>query len=128
MRLWHQELIEKLPQKQLCGQWRECLVLLGNGWNKKHSVVNYVFEHQEQNLVAFTVLVINEMKKRGYHPNENLILSSLHKRHNIYESSMILRNGIILSNTQKENIYNEHNDEYMKECLDNLKQKGVEII
>lgn len=105
MRLWRQELIEKLPQKQLCGQWRECLVLLGNGWNKKHSVVNYVFEHQEQNLVAFTVLVINEMKKRGYHPNENLILSSLHKRHNIYESSMILRNGIILSNTQKENIY-----------------------
>ena len=34
MRLWHQDLIHKLPQKQLCGQWRECAALLGNGWGK----------------------------------------------------------------------------------------------
>ena len=45
MRLWHESLISKLPRQQLLGQHRECCALRGNGWGKKHSVVNYVFEN-----------------------------------------------------------------------------------
>ena len=43
MRLWHQNLINRLPAQQLLGQHRECCALRGNGWGKKHSVVDYVF-------------------------------------------------------------------------------------
>ena len=34
MRLWHEELISKLPRQQLLGQHRECCALRGNGWGK----------------------------------------------------------------------------------------------
>lgn len=35
MRLWHEDLIHKLPRQQLLGQHRECCALRGNGWAKK---------------------------------------------------------------------------------------------
>ena len=34
MRLWHEDLIRKLPRQQLLGQHRECCALRGNGWAK----------------------------------------------------------------------------------------------
>lgn len=34
MRLWHQELISKLPRQQLLGQHHEIAALRGNGWGK----------------------------------------------------------------------------------------------
>ena len=43
MRLWHEQMIPKLPKNQLLGQHRECCELRGNGWNKKHKTVDYVF-------------------------------------------------------------------------------------
>ena len=48
MRLWHEYLISNLPDKQLLGQHRECCALRGNGWGKKHSVVDYVFNHKKR--------------------------------------------------------------------------------
>lgn len=42
MRLWHQDLIAKLPRQQLLGQHRECCALRGKGWQRKHATVNYV--------------------------------------------------------------------------------------
>ena len=70
MRLWHQSLITKLPRQQLLGQHRECCALRGRGWGRNHSVVNYVFTHSPEHLVAYHFLIINEMKTRGYHPDE----------------------------------------------------------
>lgn len=46
MRLWHEELIPLLPRQQLLGQHRECCAMRGNGWGKKHRVVDYVFKHR----------------------------------------------------------------------------------
>ena len=45
MRLWHEDLIGKLPRSQLLGQHRECCALRGNGWGKKHATVDYVFSY-----------------------------------------------------------------------------------
>ena len=50
MRLWHQDLIPKLPRPQLLGQHRECCALRGNGWGKKHATVNYVFDYSPYRL------------------------------------------------------------------------------
>ena len=30
MRLWHKDLIDSLPRKQLLGQWRECCAIIKN--------------------------------------------------------------------------------------------------
>ena len=41
MRLWHQDMINKLPRQQLLGQHRECCALRGNGWGRQHATVNW---------------------------------------------------------------------------------------
>lgn len=126
MRLWHEDLINKLPRQQLLGQWRECIALLGNGWGKKHSTVDYVFKYPQERLCAFTIKVGKEMKKRGYHPNWKLIPNALEKR-NITGWRCW---GITLASTLYLNeglIYPEHNEQYYQECIENLKNKGVDI-
>ena len=66
MRLWHQDLIPKLPRPQLLGQHRECCALRGNGWGKKHATVNYVFDYSPYRLYAYHRLIMEEMTARGY--------------------------------------------------------------
>lgn len=71
MRLWHQDLIQQLPRQQLLGQHREIAALRGNGWGRKHATVNYVFAHSPYKLFQFHCIVLREMEKRGYHPDQN---------------------------------------------------------
>ena len=66
MRLWHQELIAKLPRQQLLGQHRECCALRGKGWQRKHATVNYVFDYSPYRLFKYHELIMQEMTKRGY--------------------------------------------------------------
>ena len=127
MRLWHQSLIKYLPRQQLLGQHRECCALRGKGWGRNHSVVNYVFTHSPAHLVAYHYLVMNEMEKRGYTPNDLWYAidyrgTSLGTEHLWCNHNETLK---LLNNT--ENIYPEHNDEYLQECIENLKGKGIEI-
>ena len=126
MRLWHQNLINKLPQKQLCGQWRECAALLGNGWGRKHSIVDYVFTHSESFLVAYSILIFYEMKNRGYNPNSKMMREQLLKRYSEEEVNKFIILGKDIAN-RKLTIYKEHNEEYLKECLKNLENKGIKI-
>ena len=70
MRLWHEQLIPNLPRQQLLGQHRECCALRGNGWNKNHSTVNYVFNYSPYKLFQYHELIMQEMQRRGYHPAE----------------------------------------------------------
>lgn len=126
MRLWHESLLNKLPQKQLCGQWRECAALLGNGWGRKHSVVNYVFTHGEEYLVAFSLKVMNEMLNRGYHPNPDVIKNALLKRHTDDEVNLLLHLGEELY-YEGGYLYIEHDKNYLQECLENLQNKGITI-
>ena len=126
MRLWHQNLIHKLPQQQLCGQWRECAALLGNGWGRKHAVVNYVFDHSESFLVAYSILIFNEMRQRGYNPNPKMMRTQLSKRYNEEEVNRFIVLGKDISQRGLM-IYKEHNDDYLAECLLNLENKGIKI-
>ena len=131
MRLWHQELISKLPRQQLLGQHRECCALRGKGWGKKHSVVNYVFEYDPGVLVAYHYLIMNEMKRRGYHPddiweNPNWRGAALGEVKNWVNEETFVK-VYNLANTAGFTIYPEHNDNYMRECIENLKGKGIDI-
>ena len=132
MRLWHQSLISKLPRQQLLGQHRECCALRGRGWGRPHSVVNYVFDHSTSHLIAYHYLIMNEMKARGYHPDETWYNVNWRGK-SIGEQSgwagqkivdLLVKKAPEYGGTM---IYPEHNDEYYKECIDNLKGKGIEI-
>ncbi len=120
MRLWHEKLIKVLPRQQLLGQHRECCALRGNGFGKKHSTIQYVFNYSPYKLYQYHMLIISEMEKRGYKPNE-LWKDCLYrgKSCNAY---------IHLEKLEKTSpIYIEHDNKYLKECLDNLKNKGINI-
>ena len=131
IRLWHQFLIPHLPRQQLLGAHRECCALRGKGWGRNHSVVNYVFTHAPEMLVAYHWFVMDEMKRRGYHPDETWyncdyrgsVLGTekgwcdFHKVAGFASSANRL--GMM--------IYPEHNDTYLQECIDNLKGKGIDI-
>ena len=130
MRLWHQKLISLLPRQQLLGQHRECCALRGAGWGRKHSVVDYVFTHEPERLIAYHVLVMDEMRNRGYHPDP-IWYNRNWRGKTIGEQEWCDRNECMRywENATEGNvmIYPEHNKEYLKECLDNLKSKGIEI-
>ena len=131
MRLWHQSLISKLPRQQLLGLHRECAALRGKGWGRNHSVVNYVFTHDPEYLVAYHYLVMDEMKRRGYNPDEvwrnpNWRGTALGEDSSwVGEEyvSRIYNNAKILNKI----IYPEHDSDYYQVCVDNLKSKGIDI-
>lgn len=61
MRLWHESLLPQLDNKRLLSQHRECCALRGNGWGRKHSTVDYVFNHPRWWLAIYHYRVIQEI-------------------------------------------------------------------
>lgn len=128
MRLWHESLIPYLPRQQLLGQHRELCALRGRGWGRPHATVNYVFKHDPIKLYAFHYLVMEEMKQRGYHPDEiwyhpNYRGTTLGFQENWANDEDTFKTLI----TRKQNIYKEHDNKYLQECLENLKSKGIDL-
>lgn len=123
IRLWHQKLIPYLPRQQLLGQHRECCALRGAGWGRNHSVVNYVFTYTPDLLVAYHFLVMNEMKKRGYKPDETWYNPNY--RGKTLGEQPNWTTPLLKQFLTQDRIFIEHNDEYLQECLDNLKGKGI---
>lgn len=128
MRLWHQALLPHLPRQQLLGQHRECCALRGKGWGRPHATVNYVFKHKYEYLVAYHHAVMGEMMMRGYnvygpwwavgYRGKNAAeLSPDEYDDNLY-TTLVWRG---------KPVYREHGKAYLKECLDNLREKGINI-
>ncbi|MCR8969622.1 TIGR02328 family protein [Facklamia sp. 7083-14-GEN3] len=118
MRLWHQDLIALLPRQQLLGQHRECCALRGKGWGKPHATVNYVFNYPPYKLYQYHLLVMEEMLKRGYQPDEKWMNPN-------YRGKAALDYDNLEEMPLDYPIYFEHDEEYLQECLDNLKAKGI---
>ena len=120
MRLWHEQIIHLLPKNQLLGQHRECCALRGNGWNKKHKTVDYVFTYSPYNLFIYHSKIMDEMEKRGYRVSREW-------RDKNYRG----QKAESYSNLEETNIstpiYKEHNDEYLSECIENLAGKGIKL-
>lgn len=126
MRLWHESLLPLLPRQQLLGQHRECCALRGNGWGKPHATVNYVFNHPYYYLYIYHMRVMEQMLKRGYHPDpvwfdltyrgQNhapAIIDSIHEINQKFADPSL--------------IYPEHDNTYLIECIKNLATKGVTL-
>ena len=98
----------------------------GKGWGKKHSVVDYVFTYKPEKLVAYHMMVMFEMKKRGYKPDP--IWENCNYRGKVLGEEDFWCDPAsvnVLFKYSYENLYPEHNDSYLKECLDNLAEKGI---
>ena len=118
MRLWHQTLIPLLPRAQLLGQHRECAALRGAGWGRPHATVNYVFTHSPYKLYLYHALIMEEMEKRGYKPDPLW-------KDPLYRGKAVTPYPAHDIETADSPIYPEHNDAYLDECLENLKNKGI---
>ena len=114
MRLWHKDLIDKLPNKMLLSQWRELAAIVGS-INKKgtpnHRLVNIVLDYDKSHLYTYTTLVYKEMKKRNMRPSE-----IVYNKINDYCNTTELINKDLL-------FKDWHNDRYYKQCYHNLEEK-----
>ncbi|MGO3318780.1 MAG: TIGR02328 family protein [Leuconostoc carnosum] len=120
MRLWHENLIKQLPRQQLLGQHRECCALRGKGWGKPHATVNYVFDHSPFKLYQYHKLVMTEMLSRDYQPDP-LWLEPLYRgKHTLPYTTL---EPIVPTHP----LYPEHNETYLADCLENLRQKNIFI-
>jgi uncharacterized protein (TIGR02328 family) len=126
MRLWHESLILVLPRQQLLGQHRECCALRGNGWGKRHATVNYVFKHSYKRLYYYHYLVMQEMSKRGYSVSEEW-LDPNYRGKICKRIEKNLKINLKWIESKNNNVYPEHNELYLQECVDNLKGKGINI-
>lgn len=131
MRLWHEAMIPYLDRQRLLGQHRECCALRGAGWGKRHSVVNYVFEAPPEKLIAYHKLVMQEMRNRGYNPDPIWETSSYRGKTLGFQEGWINDRKVekYLDETLTEKIhtiYDEHNLPYLVECVNNLREKGVD--
>jgi uncharacterized protein (TIGR02328 family) len=122
MRLWHEKLLSFLPRQQLLGQHRECSALRGNSWGKKHSVVNYVFKYDRQRLYDYHTLVMKEMNRRGFVIRNNNWWDCHYRGQNCVPDSF----GCV-DRQHNGCVYDEHDDDYLNECLDNLLAKGINL-
>ena len=128
MRLWHENLIPLLPRQQLLGQHRELAALRGKGWGREHSVVDYVFTHSPERLVAYHYLVMDEMERRGYKPDKIWRNINYRGKELGIDENWCLENYFLpIYKYSYSPIYPEHNDAYLAECVENLRQKGIEV-
>lgn len=118
MRLWHEQLIPVLPKNQLLGQHRECCALRGNGWLRRHRTVDYVFLYSPYHLFLYHSLVMDEMEKRGYNVSPEW-------RDKNYRGKNADNYSNLEEKTIGSSIYKEHNPQYLAECIENLRKKGI---
>jgi uncharacterized protein (TIGR02328 family) len=120
MRLWHYKLLSKLPRQQLLGQHRECCALRGNGWGRRHVIVDYVFEHSPAMLYFYHVQVMCEMALRGYQIDP--LWKNAYYRGKKCEPWEKDQFGDVFL------MYPEHDDVYLADCVENLQKKGIELL
>lgn len=116
MRLWHKDLILVLPNKQLVGQWRECCAIAKNIKNHNfpnHILVNKIMDYPLSHFITYTVLIIKEMKKRGFEISEQA-KENFKKNldyHEYYEVPF-------------DELFNKwHTEKYFFQCYHNLEEK-----
>ena len=131
MRLWSQQLLPYLDRQRLLSQHREACALRGKGWGKKHATVDYVFMHEHELLVAYHRLVMDEMERRGYHPDRTwddpCWRGSTLGREEGWADADITDDQYCYATHKGGIIYPEHDDTYLAECIALLKEKGAPI-
>ncbi len=118
MRIWHKEMIQALPDKQLLGQWRELCAIASNINNKgtpNHLLVNKVTQFPGSHLYTYASMVFEELTKRGFSPNWQAFERHLQDKDQVHFVSFE-----DLFNTQD---LHWHTPRYFWQCYYNLQEK-----
>lgn len=117
-----------MDRQRLLGQHRECCALRGLGWGRKHATVDYVFKHKYISLYRYHVKVMTEMTNRGYNVDLLWYDPNYHGQEMgfVYEYEYWLHEFQI-GKTATAIIYPEHNDAYLRECINLLKRKNASM-
>lgn len=127
MRLWPLSILQQLPRQQLLGQHRECCALRGRGWGRKHATVDYVFRHPYKWLYLYHRYVLAEMDYRKYRPEKEWWLCAYRGKLLGFDASKFTRCCPSKLPCDLVSIYPEHDEAYLRECIENLARKGVVI-
>ena len=131
MRLWAQQILPYIDRQRLLSQHRECAALRGAGWGRPHTTVNYVFTHNPALLVAYHFVVMDEMEKRGYHPDPIWRDPDYRGKTLGAQEGWVDKNALedcyVLAYHTGEEIFPEHNQQYLTTCLNLLEEKGNPI-
>jgi uncharacterized protein (TIGR02328 family) len=119
MRLWHYAIIPKLPKQWLLGQHKECCMMRGRGWGKRHSTVDYAWKYTIQKLYFYHLKVMTELIARGVNVDKNWL------EINYRGKFLPIDNNLRIIRAEDTDNYEEHDEAYLQECLENLKQKGI---
>ncbi|WP_010289496.1 pyrimidine dimer DNA glycosylase/endonuclease V [Kurthia massiliensis] len=109
MRLWHTDIIPFLPKGQLLSQWRELNSIFAK--EDKHVLINYIYDYPKADLRAYTDLIIQEMKARGYN------IRSYEKMERYFAD--------VEPTVVAHPFARDHDDTYLEICYFNLKEKFI---
>lgn len=120
MRLWHVDLLKYLDDRRLLAQHRECCALRGKSWGKKHSTIDYVFNYDFKYLVVYHWYVMMIMDERGYKADMVWWLAN-------YRGKNCPKNDCKIEVEDHYLRFKEHDDAYLRLCVDKLKEKNAKL-
>jgi uncharacterized protein (TIGR02328 family) len=120
MRLWHKDLIPVLPEMQLRGQWRECVLIAKalHENNLNHVLVNRVKDYPTEHFFQYCGMVYREMSVRGYKADSSRLLQHTY----IFKYIEAFRYQTV----EYDDIFKDwHDKRYLRQCLYNLEEKAI---
>lgn len=112
MRLWDYRLLKVLPDKFIIAQWRECIAIKRQ-WEKgtlKHRLVSCVMNYDRSSFYRYVENVRDELWDRN-----------IKIQHKYFDE---IRYFCEENDNAIYDLYPEHNDRYLKQCLYNLQEKA----
>lgn len=117
MRLWHWKLLPYLPKSQILGQWRELNSIFKK--QDKHILINYIYEYDYMDLYRYSLMVIEELDKRGIRHDNTNMKSYFEKCMRETPKEKI----ITVVYDDKAVFARHHDDSYLRQCFYNLQEK-----
>ena len=114
MKLWHEKIIPALPYNLLNWQHRTCCALRGKSWGRNNSAVNYVFNHPYGKLVRYHLIVMKEMRDRGYSPSKKWMAPQYRGK-----NGSPVNHAVVVSDKP----YPEHTITYLATCAISIENK-----
>lgn len=118
MRLWHYELLPYLPNSQLIAQWRELNSIFKK--QDEHILINYIYEYADSELMGYTELVLNEVRRRGFKVN---LSADSNYRIWLFERMGIKPSQGYAVVLRQKYFVKHHTDRYLLQCFYNLQEK-----
>lgn len=126
MRLWHKDLIDVLPDKQLISQWRECCAIvkaIAEHGTPNHILVNKVCQYPPSHLYTYTTLVLEEMARRGFHSSGRSYQNYTCRMYSLMSEYRGLIGEFPWDVPMDDLFVGWHNDAYLVQCFYNLQEK-----